>query len=58
MFSRILTANERSIIGAYLKKNGAKEHEVRMLATRCRQYSHQITDDLELIKQFMAAYEK
>jgi len=58
MFTRILTDLERKRIRAFNKADGEKSSALRGLATRCREHLPQIKEDLKLIQEFLATYEK
>ena len=58
MFTRILTAEERTAIKKYLAKDGEKEAKVRDLAYRANKHVLTIEQDLELIHRFLSAYRK
>ena len=58
MFTRVLTDLERRQIRAYLKADGAKQTNIRMIVMRYRRDKQRILDDLKLLDQLLAAYEK
>lgn len=57
MRPRILSPLEERQIRAYLKANGEKNMNVRVLVTRVRKYLPQIEKDLALIKELKQTYE-
>jgi hypothetical protein len=58
MFTRIPTDFERKQTRACLKTDGAKETIIRMLVMRYRRDKQRILDDLKLLDQLLAAYQK
>lgn len=58
MFTRILTEFERRKIRSYLKADGEKEVNIRQMIMRYRRDKQRIDDDLKLLDQLLAAYEK
>jgi hypothetical protein len=58
MHPRILSPLEERQIRAFLKANGEKTLNVRVVATRIRKHLPQIEKDLALVKQLLAAYDK
>ena len=58
MFTRILTAVERREIERWLRADGAKERQIRVIATRGRKFMPQIKKDLALLERFLAAYQR
>ena len=58
MFTRILTDLERKQAKAYLKQNGERTLNVKILALRARKHLPQIEEDLRLLKQLAEAYER
>lgn len=57
MHSRILSPLEERQIRSYLKHDGDKTLNIRVLATRARQRRKMIQDDAALIDQFLRHYE-
>ncbi len=58
MHPRILSPLEERQIRAYLKANGEKNLNVRVLVTRGRKYLPQIEKDAALVKELLARYER
>ena len=58
MFTRILTEFERRKIRGYLKTDGEKNVNIRQMVMRYRHDKQRILDDLKLLNQLLAAYEK
>ena len=58
MFTRILTETERRQARAYVKVHGKKNVNVRMSIMRYRRDKQRILDDLKLLDQLLAVYEK
>ena len=58
MFTRILTELERKQAKAYLKQDGEKTLNIRVLAIRARKFLPQIEQDIELLKQLAQSYER
>jgi len=53
-----LTEVERRQSRAYIKADGRKNVNVRMIIMRYRRDKQRILDDLKLLDQLLAAYEK
>jgi hypothetical protein len=58
MFTRILTEFERRKIKSYLKADGEKDANIRQMIMRYRHDKQRILEDLKLLDQLLAAYEK
>lgn len=58
MFTRILTAEERTSIKKYLAKDGEKEHSIRNIVWRTKKHLPTIEADLTLLRKLLAAYGK
>ena len=58
MFSRILTNEERRLIGKWLKADGEKEMHIRVVATRARKFMPQIEADLVLVRKLLERYDR
>jgi hypothetical protein len=58
MFSRILTNEERGLIGKWLKADGEKEMHIRVIATRARKFVPQIEADLALVRKLLERYDR
>ena len=58
MHRALLSGQERKQIHAYLKANGEKTVNMRMLNYRANKYLSQIKADLQLIEALHAAYER
>jgi hypothetical protein len=58
MFTRILTELERKEAKAYIKADGAKVTNIRVMIMRYKRDKRQILDDLKLLDQLLATYEK
>jgi hypothetical protein len=58
MFSRILTNEERRLIGRWLKADGEKEMHIRVVATRARKFMPQIEADLVLVRKLLERYDR
>lgn len=58
MRPRILSPLEERQIRAFLKANGEKNLNVRVLVTRVRKYLPQIDKDLALVKELLGSYER
>ena len=56
--SRILTARERQLIERYLKADGERISQVRVLAQRVRENLTQLRNDLMLLEKFDARYKR
>jgi hypothetical protein len=58
MFTRILTDLERSQAKAYLKRDGERTLNIKILTVRARKYLPQIRADLELLEDVLGTYER
>ena len=58
MRPRILSPLEERQIRTYLKANGEKNLNVRVLVSRTRNYLPQIEKDLALLKQLLQTYDR
>ena len=58
MNPRILTRLEEQQVKAFLREDGKKYMNLRVLALRARQNLPEIRRELELIEKFVQAYEK
>lgn len=58
MFTRVLTDLERRQAKTYLKQDGEKTLNIRVLAVRARKFLPQIEEDTRLLKQLVHTYEK
>ena len=58
MFSRVLTNEERRLIGKWLKTDGEEEMHIRVIATRARRFVPQIEADLMLVRKLLERYDR
>ena len=58
MFTRVLTELERKQARAYLKQDGEKTLNIRVLAIRAKKFLPQIEEDTRLLKQLVQTYER
>jgi hypothetical protein len=58
MFTRILTDLERKQAKTYLKQDGERTLNIKILTVRARKYLPQIREDLELLEKVLATYER
>jgi len=58
MFTRILTDLERRQAKAYVKQDGQRTLNIKILSLRGRKHLPQIEADLTLLKQVLATYER
>jgi hypothetical protein len=58
MFTRILTDLERRQAKTYLKQDGERTLNIKILALRARKHLPQIEADLALVKELLSAYER
>ena len=58
MYQRILTDLERRQAKAYLKQDGDKTLNIRVLVQRGRTHLPQIKQDLELLQRLLETYER
>jgi len=58
MFTRVLTELERKQARAYLKQDGEKTLNIRVLAIRAKKFLPQIEEDTSLLKQLVQTYER
>ena len=58
MHPRILSPLEERQIKTYLKQDGERNMNVRVLVTRARRFSPQIEKDLALVKELLGSYER
>jgi hypothetical protein len=58
MFTRVLTELERKQAKAYLKQDGEKTLNIRVLAIRAKKFLPQIDEDTKLLKQLIQTYER
>jgi len=53
---RILSSLEEKQVRAYLKRDGEKNLNMRVLASRAKRYLPQIRSDLDLLEKLLATY--
>lgn len=58
MFTRILTDLERHQAKTYLKQDGERTLNIRVLTIRARRYLPQIRADIELLEKVLESYER
>jgi hypothetical protein len=58
LFTRILTDLERHQAKAYIKQDGERTVNVRVLTIRARRYLPKIKEDIELLQQVLETYER
>jgi cellobiose-specific phosphotransferase system component IIA len=58
LFTRILTDLERRQAKAYIKQDGERTLNVRVLTIRARRHLSTIEADLALLKELLATYER
>jgi hypothetical protein len=58
MFTRILTDLERSQAKSYLKQDGERTLNIKILTVRARKYLPHIRADLELLEDVLETYER
>jgi len=58
LFTRILTELERRQAKAYIKQDGERTVNVRVLTIRAQRYLPRIKEDTELLHQVLDAYER
>ena len=58
MFTRVLTELERKQARAYLKQDGEKTLNIRVLAIRAKKFLPQIEEDTQLLKRLVQSYER
>ena len=58
MFTRILTDLERKQAKTYLKQDGERTLNIKILTVRARKVLPQIREDLEFLEKVLATYER
>ena len=58
MHPRVLSPLEERQIRSYLKRDGEKNLNVRVLVSRSKKYLPKIKEDLELLEMLLEAYEQ